>query len=178
MMTHGYCRLMVIFLILTGCATVPVYTSEPTTQTVQNDFFLVELEPHLASGKNYFESFRYVFVNKSNTDLMLDWQNTFYLKNGKRFGRWGWKGMTLEQLQELEKQPQFTVAPGDTISGLIFPLSMVAKRGFTEIQRDEPTARYGIIPESESGMLLTVRQGERVFREKLICRISVSHMTK
>ena len=35
--------------------------------------------------------------------LMLDWQNTFYLKNGKRFGRWGWKGMTLEQLQELEK---------------------------------------------------------------------------
>ncbi len=86
--------------------------------------------------------------------------------------------MTLEQLQELAKQPQITVEPGDTLSVLIFPLSMVAKRGFTEIQRDEPTARYGIIPDSESGMLLTVRQAERVFREKLICRISVSHMTK
>ena len=169
---------MVIFWVFIGCATVPVYTSDPTTATVENEFFMVESEPHLKSGKNYFDSFRYVLVNKSNMDLMLDWQSTFYLKNGKRFGRWGWKGMTLEQLQELEELPQITVEPGNTISGLIFPLSMVAKRGFIEIQRDEPTARYGIIPESESGMLLTVRQGERVFREKLICRISVSHMTK
>ncbi len=101
MMTHGYCRLMVIFWVLTGCATVPVYTSDPTTATVENEIFTVELEPHLKSGTNYFDSFRYVLVNNSNRDLILDWQNTFYLKNGARFGHWGWKGMSLEQLQDL-----------------------------------------------------------------------------
>ncbi len=169
---------MVIFWVFIGCATVPVYTSDPTTATVENEFFLVELEPHLKSGTNYFDSFRYVLVNKSDTDLILDWQNTFYLKNGARFGHWGWKGMSPEQLQDLVDQPQITIEAGDTLSGLIFPLKMIAKRNITEVSRDEPAPRPGIIPESESGMLLTVRQGERVFREKLICRISVTHMTK
>ena len=178
MMTHGYRRLVVIFLVLTGCATVPVYTSDPTTATVENETFTVELEPHLKSGTNYFDSFRYVLVNNSDRDLIIDWQKTFYLKNGARFGHWGWKGMSLEQLQDLVDQPQITIEAGDTLSGLIFPLKMIAKRSVTEVSRDEPAPRPGIIPESESGMLLTVRQGERVFREKLICRISVSHMTK
>ena len=170
--------LVCIFWALTGCATVPVYTSDPTTAAVENAIFTVELEPHLKSGTNYFDSFRYVLVNKSDTDLILDWQNTFYLKNGTRFGHWGWKGMTLEQLQDLVDQSQITIESGDTLSGLIFPLRMIARRSFTEVSRDEPALSPGIIPESESGMLLTVRQGERVFREKLICRISVTHMTK
>jgi hypothetical protein len=178
MKKNWYWRSMVIFLVFTGCATVPVFTSDPTTQSVENELFVVELEPHLASGRSFFNSFRYVFVNKSDTDLELDWQNTFYLKNGVRFGRWGMKGMTLEQLRELEKQPLITIAPGDTLSGLIFPLSLIAKRSRTAISRDEPTVSPGIIPESESGMDLTVLQGDRVIREKLICRIAVSHMQK
>jgi hypothetical protein len=157
---------------------VPVYTSNPTTQKVENDLFEVELEPHLASGKNYFNSFRYVFVNKSDKDLVLDWEKTFYLKNGKRFGHWGWKGMNIEQLKEVEAQPLITISPGDTISDLIFPLRMVARRNYTEIARDEPKVDLGIIPESESGMLLTVRQGGKEIRETLICTITISHMQK
>ena len=86
--------------------------------------------------------------------------------------------MTLEQLRELEKQPLITIAPGDTLSGLIFPLRMIAMRSRTAISRDEPTVRPVIIPEGESGMDLTVLQGDRIIREKLTCRIAVSHMQK
>ena len=178
MIRNSIWPLMVIFLIFTGCATVPVYTSNPTTQKVENDLFEVELEPHLAPGKHYFDSFRYVIVNRSDKDLVLDWEKTFYLKNGKRFGHWGWKGMALEQLQEVVKQPLITIEPGDTISELIFPLKMIARSNYTAIMRDEPNVDLGIIPESESGMLLTVRQGGKVIRETLTCTISISHMRK
>ncbi len=178
MTKNGYWCLMAIFLLLTGCATVPVYTSDPATQTAENELFVVELEPHLKSGTSYFDSFRYVFVNKTSTDLVIDWDNTFFLKNGARFGHWGWKGMTVEQYQDVVDQPQITVKGGDTLSGLIFPLNLMAKRNLLEVSRDEPAPRPGIIPESESGMLLTVRQGDRVIRERLLCRISISHMRK
>jgi hypothetical protein len=172
------CFNITLILVLTGCATVPVYTSEPATQTVENDIFAVELEPHLASGKSYFDSFRYVFVNKTDQELQIDWQNTFFLKNGTRFGRWGMEGFTIEQLQEKREHPLIRVAPGSTISGIIFPLKLIAKRNWTAVSRDEIAKQLGIIPESESGMLLTVRQGDQVISEQLICRISISHMRK
>jgi hypothetical protein len=174
----GYWCLAMLFLVFTGCATVPVYTSDPATQIVENEFFTVELEPHLASGKSYFDSFRYVFVNKSDQDLEIDWQNTFYLKNGVKSGRWGMEEFTVEQLQERRDHPLIRVAPGNTLAGLIFPLNMIAKRSWTEISRDELSKQRGIIPESDSGMLLTVRQGNRVIRERLVCQISISHMQK
>ena len=168
--------LAITFLVFTGCATVPVYTSDPTTQMVENELFTVELEPHLASGKSYFDSFRYVFVNKSDRILEIDWQNTFFLKNGVRFGRWGMEEFTVDQLEENRAHPRIAVAPGETTSGLIFPLKLIAKRNWTDISRDEIAKQVGIIPESESGMLLTVRDGDRVIREKLVCRISISKM--
>ncbi|MGD9287092.1 MAG: hypothetical protein PVG74_05715 [Desulfobacterales bacterium] len=178
-----YWGLIVVFLFLTGCATVPVYTSDPTTQTVENDLFVMELEPHLAPGKSYFDSFRYIFWNKSNTILEIDWQNTFYLKNGVSFGRWAKDELTIEDIQEEREQPRIEVAPGNTLSGLIYPMKLIAKRSptlvsLTDMTRDEPFKTRGIIPESESGMLLTVRQGDRLIREKLICRITITYMRK
>ena len=176
MIKNGHWRLMAMFLIFTGCATVPVYTSNPATHTFQNDVFVGELEPQLASGKNYFDSFRYVFTNISNTDLQIDWQNTFYLHNGEKFGRWGVDELTIEQLQEKEELPLVTVAPGNTLSGLIFPLRLSARSTLAEKTGDDAKISRGIIPEGESGMLLTVRQGGREIREELKFSITISQM--
>ena len=111
-------------------------------------------------------------------NLEIDWQNTFYLKNGARFGRWAKDELTIEDIQEKREQPRIEVAPGNTLSGLIYPIKLIAKRSTTAISRDEPFKRRGIIPESESGMLLTVRQGDRVIREKLICQIKITNMRR
>lgn len=171
-------HLAVLFLAITACATIPIYNSDPATQTVENELFKVDLEPHLASGKHYFDSFRYVFVNKSDQELKIDWQNTFFLKNGVKFGRWGMDDFDLEELQERREQPLIPVAPGSTVSGIIYPLKLIAKRNWTAISRDEVAKERGIIPESESGMLLAVRQGDRIIRERLVCRISIDRMRK
>ena len=177
MIKNKHWRLMVLFIFFAGCATVPVYTSDPATDTVKNEFFVAELEPHLASGKHYFDSFRYVFTNISKRDLQIDWQNTLYIKNGKKFGHFGREGLTVEQLKEREELPLITVAPGNTLSVLIFPLRLIAKRNPMEIDRGSRIS-LGIIPESESGMRLTVRQGKRVIREELKLRITITEMRK
>jgi hypothetical protein len=178
MIKNGHWHLMVIFLIFTGCATVPVYTSNPATHTFQNDVIVGELEPILASGKHYFDSFRFVLTNRSNTDLQIDWQNSFYLLNGKKFGRWGTEDLTVEDLQRKEKPPLVTVAPGNTVSGLIFPLQLIARSSLSQKTGSAPTISRGIIPEGESGLLLTVRQGGREIREELNFRIKVTQMKK
>jgi hypothetical protein len=180
MIKDGHWRLMFLFLIFTGCATAtaPVYTSNPASHTFQNDVFAGEMEPQLAPGKDYFDSFRLVFTNKTNTDLQIDWQNSFYLLNGKKFGRWGTEDLTVEDLQRKEKPPLVTVAPGNTVSGLIFPLQLIARSSLSQKTGSAPTISRGIIPEGESGLLLTVRQGGREIREELNFRIKVTQMKK
>ena len=182
MIKNRYWRLIVMFLIFTGCAstttTVPEYTSNPATHTFQSDVLAGELKPQLAPGKNYFDSFHYKFTNISNTDLQIDWQNTFYLHNGKKFGRWGMDDLTIEELQEKKKLPIVTVAPGNSLSGLIFPLRLIARSTLAEKTGDDPKISRGIIPEGESGMLLTVRQGGREIREELEFKISITQMQK
>ena len=178
MIKNRYWRLIVMFLIFTGCAstatTVPVYTSNPATHTFQNDVLAGELKPQLAPGKNYFDSFHYEFTNISTTDLQIDWQNTFYLHNGKKFGRWGKDDLTIEELSEKKELPLVTVAPGDSLSGLIFPLGLIARSTLAEVERNKPKVSRGIIPEGESGMLLTVRQGGREIQEEMKFRITIS----
>jgi hypothetical protein len=181
MIKNGLWRLIIMFFIFTGCATVPVYTSNPATHTFQNDVFVGELEPQLASGKDYFDSFRFVFTNTSNADLHIDWENTFYIHNGEKFGPWGAEGWTIDQLLEKEKLPPeslITVAPGNTLSRIIFPLRLFARSSLAEKTGDDAKVSRGIIPEGESGMLLTVRQGDREIREELKFRITITQMQK
>lgn len=180
MKKNGHWLLITMFLIFTGCATtVPVYTSKPAKHAFQDDVFVGELEPQLAVGKNYFDSFRFVLTNKSDTDLQIDWKNTFYLHNGKKFGRWGSENWTVEQLLEKEQQPVdplITVAPGTTLSRIIFPLRLVARSTLAEKTGDDAKISRGIIPEGESGILLTVRQGDREIQEELEFSITVTQM--
>jgi hypothetical protein len=181
MKKNGHWLLITMFLIFTGCATVPVYTSKPATHTFQNDVFVGELEPQLASGKDYFDSFRFVFTNTSKADLHIDWENTFYIHNGKKFGGWGAEGWTIEQLLEKEKfppEPLITVAPGNTLSRIIFPLRLIARSTLAEKTGDDAKISRGIIPEGECGMLLTIRQGDREIREELKFRITITQMQK
>jgi hypothetical protein len=146
----------------------------PTAHTFRNDVLAGELKPQLAPGKNYFDSFLYEFTNVSDTDLQIDWQNTLYLQNGKEFGRWGMDDLTIEELSEKKELPIVTVAPGNTLSGLIFPLRLIAMSTLAQKTGDKPVISRGIIPEGESGMLLTVRQDGREIQEEMKFKIAIT----
>ena len=155
---------------LTGCAAGQVYSSSPAVQKTSNDSFNVELEPQLQEGQNFFTSFRFVLTNKTNKDLHLDWENTFYLFNGRRRGRFLWEGVDWEALKQIRNQPLVPVAAGDTVTAVVFPKSLTGRAP----KRTSTDRRYtrGPLPVGENGMFLVVRQNGREMRERIVVTIA------
>ena len=92
-------------LVLAGCAKEQIYSSSPPMKTVSNDLYEATLEPLKAERYNYYNSFRFVFTNKTSRDLIIEWSDTFYLQNKRKYGLFGWEGLTFEELRGLEEEP-------------------------------------------------------------------------
>jgi phospholipid-binding lipoprotein MlaA len=147
-----------------------VYSSQPEIQKVSNDYFTAEFEPRLKEGQSFFSAFRFVFTNKTNQELSLDWENSYYLLNGRINGLFLWEGVTWDSLKEIRSQPLVLVAPGSTFTKVIFPAALVG--------RASPTTSGGVqyiqgaLPEGENGISLVVRQDGKVISEKMVVTIS------
>jgi hypothetical protein len=163
--------LLMAFLFLAGCAQVKVYSSRPEMQDITNDYFQAEFEPQRAEGKPYYDSFRLVFRNKTDKDLIVDWSKSYYLRDGKRFGLFGWEDMTFEQLKEAKALPLVPVSPGKTYAILIFPLKLIAweyyRRDSTPLRKPEEAFSPGVIPEGKNGIRLYVMQDGKVISETM-----------
>jgi hypothetical protein len=169
-------RALLISLVIVGCATARIYRSNPAEITASNNFYEVRLEPLRAEGYDYFNRFRFVFKNKTDNYLIVDWSDTYYLQNGRNSGHFGWKEMTFEELKEAKASPDITIAPGDTRTNEIFPLRLLGWRERSaKIQGTTPEAGFdlGVVPVGENGMDLAVRQDGKVIREKIFINITL-----
>jgi hypothetical protein len=158
-----------------GCAKEQIYQSKPGMQTVSTQDYEVKLEPLRAEGYNYYNQFRYSFTNKTNGDLMIGWSETFYLQNGKKYGRFGWVGLTFEELRGLKEDPDITVAAGQTVTAVIFPLELIGWREEgVRMKAATPEAGFtnGVIPAGENGMSLSVIKDGKVLRKKILVTIT------
>ncbi len=168
---------IVIFsLVLTGCAKEQIYSSSPPMQTVSTSSFEVKLEPLKAEGYGYYNRFRYQFTNQTNGDLIIDWSETFYLRNGKKYGHFGWEGLTFEQLREVKKEPQITIpaGKGDTIE--IFPLKLIGwKEEGVRMKANTPEAGFTLtpLPAGENGMSIAVLKDGKLLRKKIMAKITL-----
>jgi len=164
-----------ISLITVGCAGEQIYRSNPSMQTVSTQHYEVTLEPLRAEGYNYYNQFRGTFTNKTGGDLAIDWSETYYLQNGKRYGKFGWVGLTFEELRGLSEEPDFTVAPGKTHTLVIFPLRLMGWREEgVQMKAATPEAGFtnGIIPAGENGMSIAVLKDGKVLRKRILVTIT------
>ena len=168
---QSFLGVIVVCLVFTlaACAGVEVYSSNPRVQIISNEYFNAELEPQLKAGQNFFATFRFVLTNKTNKELQIDWQNTYYLINDQRNGRFLWEGVTWDGLKEIRSKPLIPLAPGDTITRVIFPKKLVG-RG-SAMSKGGVQYTKGALPEGENGILLFVRQNGKVIREKMVVSI-------
>jgi hypothetical protein len=143
---------IIISLTMAGCAGEQIYRSEPAVQTVSTTHYEVKLEPLRAEGYNYYNQFRAEFTNKTDGDLVVDWSETYYLQNGKRYGNFGWDGMTFEELRDIKDEPDITVGAGAT----------TPEAGFT----------LGVIPAGEHGMSIAVIKDGKVLRKRVLVTIT------
>ena len=164
-------------LVLSGCAKEQIYSSSPPLQTVSTSSFEVKLEPLKAEGYDYYNRFRYQFTNKTNGDLVIDWSETFYLRNGKKYGHFGWEGLTFEQLREVKKEPEITIPPGkkDTIE--LFPVKLIGwKEDGVRMKATTPEAGFTLtpLPAGENGMSIAVLKDGKLLREKILVNITLN----
>ena len=159
-----------VLLVSVGCAKEQIYQSSPSMQTVSTQHYEVKLEPLRAEGYNYYNKFRYQFTNKTNGDLIIDWSETFYLRNGKKYGHFGWVGLTFEELRDIKAQPKITIAPGKRDAIEIFPLKLI---GWWEegVRMKATTPEAGLtntpLPEGENGMSIAVLKDGKLLRKNI-----------
>ena len=167
---------MLVLLVMAGCAKEQIYKSSPSMQSVSTSSFDAKLEPLRAEGYNYYNRFRFVFTNKTNKDLVIDWSDTYYLQNGRKNGLFGWQGLTFEELKGIREEPNLTVAGGKTETVVIFPIKLIGwKEEGVRMKATTPEAGFtnGVIPAGENGMSLAVRQNGKLVREKILVNVTL-----
>jgi len=163
-------------LFSAGCAKEQIYTSIPPMQTVSTSAYEVKLEPLKAEGFDYYNRFSYQFTNKTNGDLVIDWSETYYLRNGKRHGNFGWEGLTFEQLRDVKEEPEITIGPGKIDSIEIFPAKLIGWRE-EGVRKKATTPEAGFtltpLPEGENGMSIAVLQNGKLLRKRIVVKITM-----
>ena len=166
----------ICLLVITGCAKEQIYSSNPPLQTASTSSFEVKLEPLKAEGYNYYNRFRFQITNKTNGDLVIDWSETFYLRNGKNYGHFGWEGLTFEQLRDVKEEPKITIAAGKTDTAEIFPGKLIGwKEEGVRMKATTPEAGFTLtpLPEGENGMSIAVLKDGKLLRKKIMVDIKL-----
>lgn len=172
-----------------GCAGVQVYSSDPAIQKVGNDYFEIEFEPELAAGYNFFNGFRFVVTNKTDKDLKIAWEETYYLLNGRRYGRFVGdriltkEGLDFEKYQELTQGLVVIIPAGQTKSHLLYPVKLIARQPMVDPYGRQAASRGGAyspgpIPPGKSGIEFVVRQNGAEKREKLSVTVAAHNYSK
>ena len=166
-----------ISLIMVGCAKEQIYSSTPPMQSVSTSDFEVKLEPLRAEGYSYYNQFRFQFINKTSRDLIIDWSQTFYLRNGKKYGHFGWVGVTFDELRGVKEQPNITVAAGKTHEIDLFPLELIGwKEEGVRMKATTPEAGFTNtpLPEGENGMSIAVLKDGKLLRKSILVTIKLN----
>jgi hypothetical protein len=164
-------------LILTGCAKEQIYSSDPPMQTVSTSSFEVTLEPLKAEGYDYYNRFRFQFTNRTSGDLIIDWSETYYLRNGKKYGRFGWEGMTFERLREVQEEPEVTIAAGKMVTTEIFPVRLIGwKEEGVRMKAATPEAGFTLtpLPEGDNAMSIAVLKDGKLLRKNIMVNITLN----
>ena len=166
----------IFWLFSAGCAKEQIYSSSPPVQTVSTSAYEVKLEPLKAEGFGYYNRFSYQFTNKTNGDLVIDWEQTYYLRNGKRHGNFGWEGLSFEQLRDVKDEPEITIGPGKTDKIDIFPIKLIGWReDGVRMKATTPEAGFTFtpLPQGENGMSIAVFQNGKLLRKRLVVTITM-----
>lgn len=177
MRSRNIFALLILFAFSTGCSSARLYYSVPPIHHVGHTAFDAMLQPQATAGQERFNSFRFVITNKSDKPFAVDWDDSYYLLDGRRRGHFGWAGMKVEDLQQLQRNPLHVVPAGAMLAGVIFPIELLARKALHEGSRlgtggPEGEAALGPLPEGENGLELTVNLDGEQLRETLTVKIT------
>jgi hypothetical protein len=155
-----------VLLAMVGCAPQKVSVSMPAAQGVVRDSYEIQLEPVKKGGAS-FTFFLLTLVNKSEGDIQIDWHQSAYLYNGKKYGMLVSSDSVPGQVKDPDKRYE-VIGARQTYSKEIAPMKLIAYATAREhTAMDGPVFSAGPIPVGKSGILLVFKQGQTGFTERL-----------
>ncbi len=176
------CRRTVGFLLLIGLALWGCSGVQPPSSSAwiaQPEF--VEVDNHLLTARitpqkgeyPYYAFFLLTLTNKSSADLIVDWNASRYLFNGRPQGVLVFEGIDPAAVKNA-MVPSETVAPGAVFTLEIMPMRLIAWSPIKENTAGDRSISAGMLPVGENGIHLAVRHENghitiplsvRIFRE-------------
>ena len=166
---------MIMVVFVTGLLSIiasggPKYTwrSDPFVRNVTNEFFDASIRPECGYDYNIEESsckgFMITITNKTDKDLELIWDKTYYMDNGRTSGRFMFEGIVYSERNN-PKPPDMIFAK-NTFTQTIYPNNLVHFQGgkFAKWLHDSMSS-------GEQGVYLTVKVGNNELHEKLVLNL-------
>ena len=159
----------ILAMITLACAPTQIWISTPVKQTYSSEQIYVEFEPQKKS-QTFYDAFLITITNKTDQQLVIDWNRTRYLLNGNVFGRFGFEGITQENV---DAPPPDQIPPGKTLSKLIFPLNLIARRPLRSTSASSAAFRPGPLPAGQSGIALVLTRDTQLIQPTLTVDIRI-----
>ena len=160
--------LLAVMLIFSGCAAPKKWVSEPEFREADNPFCRIKVSVLPSASGTFLNAFEVELVNKTNAGLIIDWNRSHYLYNGKTAGMFVFKDIQPESIRDKSVPPD-TVLPGSTFTKTIAPYRLVAKAPAREPRKDvtESDFSFGPLPAGENGVHLAIRQNGETSNETI-----------
>lgn len=153
--------LVVIVSVGMSCAKRTAWFASPEIQIGQNLYYETQFEP-LNTDRNFFYYFQLTISNKTDEELIIDWNKTQYLRNGSPNGVFIFQGITPDDIRNLTI-PKEIIPAGGTFTKVVAPHSLVAWTPLGGRTTDDGRINPGIIPPGRNGMVLVVlKDGEEI----------------
>jgi hypothetical protein len=143
-----------------GCSGVQtpsnvVWTAQPEFLEVDNPLFLAKIEPQKGEYP-YYAFFLLTITNKSDANLIVDWNASQYLFNSRPQGVFVFDGID-PAMVKTATVPSETVAPGVVFSREIMPMRLIAWSPTKEKTASGRSITPGMLPVGENGIRLAIR---------------------
>ena len=163
---------LILVLITTQGAARQLWLSDPEIQLVETSIYDAQFQP-LKNENNIFVAFNITVINKTEQDLIIDWNRSRYIHDGRGRGPFVFEGIEPETIRN-ETIPPDIIPPNGRMSKRIAPFRLIAfaPLGNPGVGIATKGISAGKIPAGENGIFLVARQGERDFRKKITVQIS------
>jgi hypothetical protein len=152
-------------LLLFGCVTPTAWVADPKVQTIRNPSYVVAFEP-LKEEAAFFVYFNLSVSNRTDKDLMIDWNKTRYLRDGTAYGVFVFQGINPDDIRN-QTIPPDTVPAGGTFKKEIAPYRLLARAPIRTRSSSAGKIEPGLIPVGRNGIRLVMKQDDNEIIETL-----------
>jgi len=161
--------IFIVFLVA-SCSRGPwVIKSYPPVQKIDNSLYTIQLTPSEVDRYSY-TAFDLTIKNKTDKDIELEWDRTYYLQSGQTNGGFMFEGI-IERDRNNPKPPDIIMAQ-TIFSKTIYP-------NFLTVYRVTPAGtiiwRHDSFTNGENGIYLSLKVKGKEIREKLTVNTFASY---